>query len=67
MNTFIEGGKDKNETRMLKKVQGITMKASGAEMAMEEGYRKIREFAGRLQLSKSTQVLIFVTMHKLQA
>lgn len=56
MATFISGGNDKKEMRVLQKVQGVAMKMSRSEKNLQERYKDLEEYASRLGLTRETKV-----------
>lgn len=57
LNTFIEGGRDSQETAKLQRVQGKANKESASEVALKECYVRVREIANSLGLPRSVQVI----------
>lgn len=60
MGTFISGGNDKKEMKVLQKVQGVANKMSHAEMNLQQRYKDLDEYAARLGTTRETKVCVCV-------
>lgn len=61
LNTMIEGGRDKRTTARLQKTQGMAMKESASQAALQDCYGRVREIGHKLGLPPSLQVSALTT------